>query len=648
MTKQHWVSCGIFSIILFFSACGGASVNFGHEGASIEEIRGGTDSSGDQGESDVESGSDSGSDSSSDSSDDSGSATSGSSTGGSTTSGSSTGGSSSGSSSGSSTGGSSSGSTSGGSSTGGSSTGTDFGTGADNDLDGYGVSVDCDDADSSVHPGAADVYGYNASENVLVTDMNCDGVGTASISSLDDSVSGENEDDAVGSHVANAGDVNGDGCDDVLISATGFNSSTGKVYLVHGDGPGCLGALPSDFGSLVSPDMSFEGESTGDSLGTSVAGLGDLDGDGCDDFGMTAPFNDDAGADAGKVYVFYGRGSSCRLTGSYPNLSSADLAFAGVSAGDTLGFQAKSLAGVGDVDSDGCDDFAVSSTTTDPMTANEGEVYVVMGSDPGNINCNDSSYPATLSSADEVFEGTMSQEQIGYALSALGDVNGDGCADFGITTTASGNNKGKLYLVEGVGSGCPASFSTLSSYASLEGEDINNYFGFELSAWGDLNDDGFDDFVITSPNHNNQGKVYLVHGEDFSGNQSVSLVADQTYSAINVSDGLGVSLYAAGDVNDDSCEDVIVGAANVDGTNNNEGAVYIIYGRGNSSCSNSYPANLSLADVTLSGIEESDFWGDVASITAVDLEGDGRDQLVLTSRQSNANGSNSGLVYWDD
>lgn len=658
--KQLCLCVGVFSFLIFFSACGGSSVNFGSKGATIDDIRGGSEVSGnDQGESETETTEES---SQEGSADDSGTTTGGStgSDSGSTSSGSSTSGSSTGSSSGSSTSGSTtsgsgSASTTGGSSTGGSSSSVDYGTGADNDFDGYKTSVDCDDTDSSIHPGASDVWGWSAVNGTLYEDKNCDGVGTASVAAFGESWAGENTADALGQVIANAGDVNGDGCEDILVGAPGNDDAgadAGKVYLLHGDGPGCLGNLPSDLGSLLSIDTSFVGGNAGDSLGSSVAGLGDLDNDGCDDFALSAPLNSSNGTSSGEVYVFFGRGSSCRLSGSYGSLSSADLVFAGLSAGDMIGLNSKSIAGLGDVNSDGCDDFAITSTLADPVSANEGEVYVIFGSDPGDVNCDDSNYPVNLSQSDYIFEGVTTQEQLGYAVSALGDFNNDGCDDFGISSTAYDSNRGIVYLVEGIGSGCASSFSTLSNYASLIGEEQSDFFGYDISSWDDLNEDGLQDFVVTSPNHNGtgagSGKVYFVSGASFTGQSSVSSVSSQSYSGLQIGHGLGVSLFAKADVNEDSCNDVIVGAPNVDSSVDNVGAVYVILGKGPSSCSGSFPSDLSAADITLTGIEQSDFWGDFGSITAVDLVGDGRARLMLSSRQSNAGGNNSGVVYLDD
>ena len=120
---------------------------------------------------------------------------------------------------------------------------------------------------------------------------------------------GEAQFDNFGRIVANAGDVNGDGYDDTIVGiplsdANGLDS--GKVCVYHGSGSG----------SSLSPDWTATGEKTLDNFGFVVAAAGDVNGDGYDEILVGAPFNDEGGLDAGKVYLAVhtaGTGSSSAL-----------------------------------------------------------------------------------------------------------------------------------------------------------------------------------------------------------------------------------------------------------------------------------------------------------------------------------------------
>jgi menaquinone-dependent protoporphyrinogen IX oxidase len=114
---------------------------------------------------------------------------------------------------------------------------------------------------------------------------------------------GENSHDYAGRSVSSAGDVNGDGYDDVIIGAP-YNSDgggyAGKAYLLYGPLYGEI--------DLAYADASFIGENAYDYAGESVSQAGDVNRDGYDDVIIGAPYNSDGGSYAGKAYLFYGRG----------------------------------------------------------------------------------------------------------------------------------------------------------------------------------------------------------------------------------------------------------------------------------------------------------------------------------------------------
>jgi len=128
-----------------------------------------------------------------------------------------------------------------------------------------------------------------------------------SLAYADASFLGEGGGDVLGWSLSGAGDVNGDGLDDFMIGAPGngeYQADAGQAYLFFGKTTGW--AMDVTAGDA---DASFIGEAVDDQAGWSVAGGGDLDGDGFADLLIGAPFCDDGASDAGQVYVIYG--TSC-------------------------------------------------------------------------------------------------------------------------------------------------------------------------------------------------------------------------------------------------------------------------------------------------------------------------------------------------
>jgi hypothetical protein len=115
--------------------------------------------------------------------------------------------------------------------------------------------------------------------------------------SADVTITGENVGNRFGQSVSGAGDVDGSDYNDIIVGAPGYSSDTGRAYIFYGDG-----SIPTSAGSA---DKTLTGEATGDQFGFVVSNAGDVDNNGKDDCIVGAPYNDDAGTDAGKAYVYY-------------------------------------------------------------------------------------------------------------------------------------------------------------------------------------------------------------------------------------------------------------------------------------------------------------------------------------------------------
>ena len=123
-----------------------------------------------------------------------------------------------------------------------------------------------------------------------------------SAAAVDAMLIGENDTDEAGASVSGAGDVDGDGFDDLLVSASNEDSGgpgAGAAYLV-------LGPITGDL-DLSEADAKLLGEIDNDNAGYAVSGAGDVDGDGLDDLLIGTPENDAGGTQAGAAYLWLGR-----------------------------------------------------------------------------------------------------------------------------------------------------------------------------------------------------------------------------------------------------------------------------------------------------------------------------------------------------
>jgi hypothetical protein len=210
----------------------------------------------------------------------------------------------------------------------------------------------------------------------LVAGHSASGELALSLASAEASFVGEHARDSVGAALCIAPDVNGDGIDDLLLGAprnhgleTGnpYWAGCGQTYLVLGRRSGWESSMPLD-----RADASFIGEGDGDVSGQSVAGLGDVDGDGLGDILIGAPNSDTAGTNAGEAHLVLGRREGLTMRMS---LASAEASFTGESANDQAGW---AVTGLGDLDGDGRGDFAIGAKFSDRTGHNAGQVYLIL------------------------------------------------------------------------------------------------------------------------------------------------------------------------------------------------------------------------------------------------------------------------------
>ena len=359
--------------------------------------------------------------------------------------------------------------------------------------------------------GAGDVNGDGTPD--LIVGLN----GSARVLSGSDrnilyNFNGDHQFDGFGQSVSGAGDVNGDGFDDLIVGAPSANSNNGLDS-------GSARVLSGSDGSVL---YNFDGESTDDYFGWSVSGAGDVNGDGTPDLIVGAPT---------AFGPFRGRGSARVLSGSD---GSVLYKFNGDTEGDVLGV---AVSGAGDVNGDGFDDLIVGATGDDNNGDSSGSARVLSGSD-GSVLYN--------------FNGDSEGDVLGIAVSGAGDVNGDGFDDLIVGAPTDDNNG------DSSGSARVFSGSDGSVLYTFNGESEFDRFGIAVSGAGDVNGDGFDDLIVGASWANNDG----LEGNFQGSARVLSGVDGQVLYNFTGNNGeyFGTSVSSAGDVNGDGFDDFIIGA----------------------------------------------------------------------------------------
>jgi hypothetical protein len=500
--------------------------------------------------------------------------------------------------------------------------------------------TDCDDGDSGSNPDAEEICDDGA-------DNDCDGAADEYCAPPDDYplegadavLYGTTEGATAGWAIDSAGDVNGDGWDDLLIGAPdavweGDELEGSYRGRTNGAAMIVLGPVTGDL-DLDAADAWLQGTSIEDGhicvdAGWSVAGVGDTNGDGFDDVLIGDP---DYFWDTGSSTMNY-TGMAGLFLGpveGVQDLWSADATLATGSYGAGTGYD---VAGAGDVNGDGLADILISAPWGDLVDTDGGEVYVVAGNLEGDLI--GAGFLATLYTDSH-------HDFVGYAVSSAGDVDGDGLDDILVGAgydSSIAESAGVAYLVLSPVSG---ELPLADSHLRLRGQTAYGHVGQVLSDVGDLDGDGYDDFglgqMAASITQYYAGAAYIYYGSShlLSGDATLD-DAEATLTGTMESEKAAGSIAGAGDTDGDGRSELLVGSFSY-GSSSEAGTTWLVPGP--------IHGTWALDDIAATRFEGPNA-GDQAGVTvssAGDVDADGLPDILIGAPGDDTNSVEAGAVY---
>lgn len=409
----------------------------------------------------------------------------------------------------------------------------------------------------------------------------------------------------LGYAVSNAGDLNNDGFEDVIVGAPGYKLNEGGVFAFYGSR---LGLNPRTYTVL-------EKHVADGKFGMFLSGGGDVNGDGFDDVVVGTPFYaGDFDYGQGAIYVFYGSAGGVQTT---PDI---------VDETQRNGYFGISVDIAKDLNGDGYDDILVGADKTSPPGGmptdfNDGMVTVIYGGPWGILFT-----PVT-----EIYSPATTSV-FGVKVSGAGDINGDGYNDMMVADSDS------VYIYHGGPNGVS------NPPSAILGVPLSSSFGLSLAGGGDVNGDNYDDIIIGDRNytdytdinniHYQAGAIYVFYGS--AGGININSTPDIVrYNQDNAHYGHKVEF--AGDINKDGFSDIVVSAVGQSSwgiTAPDDGTAYVYYGGSNGL--NHNPVSTITSNKSLSTMG--------AGVAGADVNGDGYSDVIVSAQNYTNRFQNEGLV----
>ncbi|MCG7562054.1 LamG-like jellyroll fold domain-containing protein [Pseudoalteromonas sp. McH1-42] len=531
---------------------------------------------------------------------------------------------------------------------------------------------------------------YDTPVTINVTDIN------DSLNNNAQSIDGLAADDWAGWSVAPAGDVNGDGFDDIIVGSpqadvyrndgTFMYEDNGAAYVLFSDATGTFPSLTEVIGGTRG--FGIMGAESGDNAGFAVAGGVDINGDGLSDVVVGAPYADTNGENSGSTYVIFGKTGTNYVPLSDMNAGGSDYGFA-IHGAYTEDYAGGTLV-VGDVNGDGLGDIVIGETVTrflagtgsfalrdllEDGTADPNLAYVVYGKKDNNVvqlanvatDYNEQGFAITRPS-----RKLFSDWYYGAQVLPTGDFNSDGLTDFIVSHGLFVDTSGTSYVVHGRIGGEAVNYNSIKSAGNgikITPQGSGNYgfdFGdatldalpsFTTSHVGDVNADGVDDIALLLTDTGccsgiEHPRAYILFGGvDVADEINLADIANGNGGFVIHNDASNIdhsdlqvilgSIGGAGDLNGDGFDDIIIGDPFAE---DNKGRVYAVYGRAGTE-----PVYLSEIIETQQGFYSEGNGGEQLGqfiASAGDINGDGIKDIQFGTPSANKNNvNNTGAVY---
>ncbi len=424
----------------------------------------------------------------------------------------------------------------------------------------------------------------------------------------------------LGTRVAPAGDINADGYSDVLVSAPNYDGGNVDEGRVYL-------FIGQSLGLSINHAWSAEGNQTGAFFGSCVASAGDVNNDGFDDV-LIGASGYDSGAliDNGAVFLWRGSAAGLGVSGTPAN---AAWRYDGTQASEYVG---QSAAGAGDVNGDGFSDVIVGGYGWSNGQAGEGHVLAFHG---GTLGLG--AAPAWT------VERNQAGMRLGYAVAGAGDVNADGFSDVIVSaplySSTAHTNDGRAYVFQGSATGLPAG----AVWTGTGGQDFG-YFGHSVATAGDVNGDGYSDVIVGAYGYDgdqaDEGRVFVYHGSSTGPGVAAAWTAESNQS----NSRFGIAVSTGGDVNGDGYSDVLVGADAYVVAGVSTGRAFLWLGSGTGLGANGSPLNDDWTDDgSQIGAQDGDFGASVAC--AGDVDGDGFSDILVGAPLADDGEADEGVAY---
>ena len=477
--------------------------------------------------------------------------------------------------------------------------------------------------------------------------MNTDGTVDSTVEINSSTANGPtlSNNDYFGVSVASIGDLDGDGVTDLAVGAyldDDGGSDRGAVHIIFINDMRTAGNGSVD--STVEINSSTANGPTlsnNDYFGTSVAAIGDLDGDGVTDLAVGAYQDGDGGSNRGAVHIMFMNTDGTVDSTVEINSSTAN--------GPTLSnfdYFGVSVASIGDLDGDGVTDLAVGAYLDDDGGSDRGAVHIMFMNTDGTVDStveiNDSTTNGPALSDDDLF---------GASVASIGDLDGDGVTDLAVGAYLDddgGSYRGAVHIMFMNADGTVDSTVEINDFTT-NGPALSNNdsFGFSVASIGDLDGDGVTDLAVGAYQDGdggpNRGAVHIMFmNTDGTVDSTVEINSSTTNGpALSNNDSFGFSVASIGDLDGDGVTDLAVGAYQDDDGGSDRGAVHIMF----MNTDGTVDSTVEINDSTTNGpaLSDDDLFG--ASVASIgDLDGDGVTDLAVGAFLDDDGGPDRGAI----